>query len=317
MNLSNLVDALRQQGSLETVTVFWSKGLNQSPFCTYLFVDRLSRFLGREIKHFSLGDLSLNDIQAQLATSFLGTARLYWVKDVDELSAADRKHLESIISAYKGPHTLLYTTDQEPSKGAHSGLRVLRFDEKITALNYPYLYELIHSSPFTPTDFSKKMFEKCKAIDVDTACMLTYYQSMLGRQAEQFLGTWLSRIVRQEYSLFELSKYFFAKDYAAFLGLWKQVFMLYPPEFWIVYWSDQLWQALSFIVCQEQKLKAPSYRLPFSFTQQGFRKYKTPELVRAHSFIYAFDYAFKHGSVTSNAGMELFCLKFLSGGFGP
>ena len=129
----------------------------------------------------------------------------------------------------------------------------------------------------------------------------------------EFFSSWFDRIVEQKQSLFALSNYFFAKDSKNFYAAWRSVAADYPPEFWIAFWAEQLWQAMIFVtLAQTEDLsvaKKSVSRLPFAFMYKDWRKYSVADLTQAHALLYAIDYANKNGSVID--GLELWHAKFL------
>ena len=82
----------------------------------------------------------------------------------------------------------------------------------------------------------------------------------------------------------------------------------YAPEFWIAFFSEQLWQASIYVQYVSQNNAAEgrkyAYRLPFSFFQKDYKKYTLEQFARAHDFLYAIDHGTKNGSASD--GIELF-----------
>ena len=162
-----------------------------------------------------------------------------------------------------------------------------------------------------------QLFGTSAKMTLDQACMLMQYISVMGDVSYESVRGLLQRVVVPDHSLFVLSQHFFAKDQEAFFKLWKQVEPEFPIEFWIPYWSEQLWQA-SLFVMQVQELgpigaKKGVTRLPFSFLQRDWKKYGVRELCAAHTFLYGVDFGLKNGY--AEHGLELFLAQFLQGGF--
>src|SRR5205807_225901 len=108
-------------------------------------------------------------------------------------------------------------------------------------------------------------------------------------------------------------QYFFSKQKSNFFSLWGELRLQYPDEFWVVFWSEQLWQAIVF--CEEAsrngaaRAKSLVNRLPFSFMQKDWQSYKNDELISAHDFLYSIDYSLKNSAGTF--GIDLFVHKFI------
>lgn len=89
----------------------------------------------------------------------------------------------------------------------------------------------------------------------------------------------------------------------------------YPAQFWIAFWSEQLVKAYGFVLYSQQKnysaAKKISYRLPFSFTKTDWKKIDQHELVRAHHFLYFYDFHIKNGG--TDRMFDLFYSNFFTG----
>ena len=123
--------------------------------------------------------------------------------------------------------------------------------------------------------------------------------------------------MQSEHSLFQLSKYLLFRDSAPFYILWAEIVYLYSPQFWISFWSEQLFRAYYFILYQKQNdfrlSKQIGLRLPFEFIKSGWRYLDINLLKEAHHLLYQIDYNLKNGG--SDLGLDLFINKFLIGSF--
>ena len=84
-------------------------------------------------------------------------------------------------------------------------------------------------------------------LTLDDACRMMNYQTVVGRNGNQFFDQWYTKLVLSEVSLFTLSQYFLGRNTKLFLKQWKACKNDYPPEFWVAYWSEQLWQAAQYV----------------------------------------------------------------------
>ena len=139
------------------------------------------------------------------------------------------------------------------------------------------------------------------------------YQSLVGRNMPLFFKQWYARLITPQKSLFTLSQYFFARQFQPFLKLWKSCEAEFPQEFWVVYWSEQLFHAALFVHRARTKgysvAKEEAHKLPFSFINNDWQNYTEAQLTTAHQQIYQLDYDMKHGA---EYGLELFYHKFMA-----
>lgn len=248
-----------------------------------------------------LGNGEIEDLFAQLSITFLGQSFIYGLKDGD-LSANERKKFDLFLKNYHGPHTIyFFTSDAAYEKNA------LVLDIKIDKAAFQEFIQHHKLSGIT-TSFIDALFAYKPVYTFDEAVKLITYGQLLGARSEQFFSTWITRILSQDVSLFTLSQHFFAQHKAALLQLWQTVQPHYPPEFWIAYFSEQLWQATLFVQCAQAgkaaQAKPYTYRLPFSFTQKDWKKYTVKQLMNAQRFLYEVDHGLKNGYATD--GIELF-----------
>ena len=140
------------------------------------------------------------------------------------------------------------------------------------------------------------------------------YQSVIGRKSEAFFAQWLSKIITPNKSLFSLSQYLFARQSQAFLQQWKALKDDFPDEFWIAYWSEQLWQAALFVMRAKAQgydaAKRGAFRLPFSFINKDWQKHNEQSLVAAHDALYKLDYNLKNSA--GGHGLELWYAIFFA-----
>ncbi len=255
-------------------------------------------------------------LQASLEMSFLGEKNLVWLKNLSTLDAVTQKKIISYCAQYTGPHQLSFFIEDSLPFSSSTTLTIT-LPTTIDTQLYQQLYKF-----FYDTAPDNNFFTVCaeqKKLDLESTCLLMRYQTLLGRNSSQFIEQWLDRIISSEKSLFTLTGYFFAKNKKNFWLAWHTLETEYPEEFWIVFWSEQLWQAHLFVHQLQQSPQSAAEakklvsRLPFSFTQKDWRNYATQELIAAHTFLYSYDYRLKNG--LTSLGLDLFFNKFLSNKF--
>lgn len=265
---------------------------------------------GVHVTLLQLEDVELPTLFATLGMSFLGQKSMFWLSALQECDAAKKKQLLAYFASYKGPHTLLVWSDQALDKQSFEVPALV--DQKL----FQELWQLLYPEDVLSESFVQSCFKKGEKYQWDAACMLMHYM-LVQDEKVAFEQSWIDKIIVPERSLFVLAQHFFARDFATFVQQWKEVEADFPPEFWTVFWSEQLWQASLFVTqaLQVGPLAARKgiNRLPFAFMQKDWKRYTARELCAAHNFLYGVDYGMKNGHATH--GLELFLLKFVQGDF--
>lgn len=252
---------------------------------------------------------------AQFETSFLGQRQYYWLQDCSALESGYKKKLLAYLATYGGPHHIALFLDS----GAKQTVSCMIIDMPVIVDGQLYqdVFKLLYPQQQNDLAFVQQVMQRTKTLSVDTACLMMQYQQVIGRRSQDFFAQLFDVLMVPDKSLFVLSQHLFAKQRSAFVQSWQQVMNDYPAEFWIAFWSEQLWQAYIFV--NEAQRSNPAIarklvtRLPFSFMQKDWRAFQPAELVRAHEFIYGLDYKLKNGAGT--CGLDLFYSTFLLGGF--
>ena len=254
----------------------------------------------------------LMDIKAQLETSFLGNGQLYWVKNAHEFDTATKKAWLSYVSTYEGPHTIFYVTDGAAPQESERILLV-EVPEYIDGALYAMLYGHFYPGIAFDASFITKILSLTKKLSLDKACMLMGYQTLIGRKHDAFFAYWLSKMIAPEKSLFTLSQHLFARQPKLFAQQWKSLKDDFPDEFWVAYWSEQVWQATLFVSRARSEgieaAKKITSRLPFSFINKDWQKYTQEDLTHAHQALAVLDYRLKNSA--GNCGLELWYQKLL------
>ncbi len=310
MHFSELLKTLEKNEISDVKVVHFQVPESEIP--TQFFALFLSRV--REIMAVSSLDTELQelaDIKAQLEVSFLGSRLLYWVKNVHTLDAATKKAWFSYIKSYQGPHCILFFDDAKKLKDDNH--LIVELPDKVDMSLYQTLASFFYPQLQRDDHFLSQLFFFQKALTLDEACRLMAYQLVVGRKCESFFSHWFTRLIVPEKSFFTLSQHLFAQQPYLFLKQWKACKSDYPEEFWIAYWSEQLWQASLFVSRARtlgiQEAKKSAYRLPFSFINKDWQRYTVDSLVKAHQSLYLLDYHLKNGAGTN--GLELWYHKMM------
>ncbi len=262
-------------------------------------------------------DLSVQDIasvKGRLETSFLGQRVFCWLRNISDVSVKVRKELFSYLATYTGPNNVaFFAYHADVSRLELQWLDVL-IPEAIDRNQFVILATKMYGMPEVYARQCAPLLVNPQAsMQVDDACLLTQYAMLIGgKNITHFTTEWLDRLIKPKSSLFILSKHFFAKDARSFFPVWLHISKQYPMQFWIAFWSEQLWSAAAYVSLMRRndriEAKKVANRLPVTFLQKNWSDYSVRELKKAHDCIYAIDYAIKNGS--SEFGLDLFYSQF-------
>lgn len=257
-----------------------------------------------------------NVIQAKLETSFLGQKTFYWLKSAIDIDEKKRKQLNAYLVQYQGPNVVGIFLALE-SQTASDAAEII-VDPLIDQKTFKQLVSYLGINATLATkQLMERVFKQNESIPLDTACLLMHYGKVLGSNSEFFISSWLEKILTPERSLFTLSTYFFAKKGQFFFKEWARIHAEYSEQFWIAFWSEQLWRAYHFVeysrANQPAMAKKIAHRLPFTFMQRDWQQFKVNELRNAHNYLYEIDSALKNGG--DPVGLDLFYSKFFLGQF--
>lgn len=269
------------------------------------------------VTYLDLQNAVRNESMASLETTFLGMRSLYWLKNISELNSASKKEWLSYISGYQGPHSLIFFVGADDAE----------FDDTITipaTVDIQLFTQLLiffagNAAAERSAQAVQTLYARRTALSVDNACSMIRYIALIGNQYQAFFDNWLDMCIVPETSLFTLSQHFFARAPQKFFATWKSIAPHYGEQFWITFWSEQLWRAYHVVDYLQQsrfvEAKSISYRLPFSLMQGDWRKLTLSELQQAHAFMYTIDLSLKNGG---DAGvLDLFYSKFFLKQFQP
>ncbi len=292
--LQNIEKVMFQEGNF--VVCFRSKEFPSLFFS--LILKKITALFGN-IFSIDVCQRSLSEIQATLATSFLGTTTLYWLRNVSDLDRSTKRALISSCAVYQGPHKIILFLTDDDTIPAPSWLCVevpeMVGKEEALLIALLYSYEISASRVAALFDSFGSAYMQ---LPPDTICMFLYYAALMGKQ-ESDLSWYVQKLIIPKQSLFSVSQYFFEKNGHALYALWSTVLDQYELVFWSSFWSDQLWRATEYIEKMREGMltekNKKELRLPFSFTQKTWQKYTVAELQRAHEYVYDLDVRFKSG----------------------
>lgn len=258
-------------------------------------------------------------IKATLETSFLGMISTYRLAGLQDLSKQVAQQWLRYLSMYQGPNRIVFVVSHEIAepyiKNGAQGISCVDIPAQIQKATFIDLFEQVVRTP-TPIErrYIEQLYMRSDKIPLDTACMLMRYLQVLGSHAQEFFATWIDKLVLPDKSLFLLSQLFFARQATQFLQMWAGMRDQYPEQFWISFWSEQVWRALFYCKSMQQRdvanAKKIGYRLPFSFLQKDYRTCSIESLQIAHETLYELDVKLKNGG--SVVGLDLFFLSYFA-----
>lgn len=269
---------------------------------------RMVRLLRERVRVTVALDASADELAAHGGMGFLGEPMLVWCGDLATRGTAGAQACVRILEEHHGPNTMLAWHTGTCSSSL-AGTTMITVPENVTIEQAQKIAQYLFGNSVPQDPLLSALFEGRAEYPLDVVCHVLEYQSVLGRNREQFIKTWMPRLIRERPSLFDLSTKFFARNEKMFWHAWYAVCDAYGPEFWLVYWAEQFWQALT--VVQNGGAKGKTSRLPFSFYQRDWRKHTQGELAAACTALYELDYRFKNGERNGAAGIEIILLKYL------
>ena len=295
---------------------FYGAGSNPILFFS-LFFSQLKKQRNCTVESIDVREQESVSVKASLAICFLGNPVIYWLRGLDELEIKRKKYWLTYLRSYQGPNTVLFFVSQESKPTVSKTTLVVEIPNEITPHEITSLLVLFDTHvKDRVAQCIKHLSIRYKSMPLDTACVLAQYSCVVGN-SRLFFDQWLPKIIEHKTSLFTLSQYLFAKKSASFFTQWKQIMTQYSEQFWIVFWSEQIYRASMYTQLMKQGNRTEAqkikFKLPFSFINYDWRRYQPAELKKAHQFIYDVDYKLKNGG--SAVALDLFYTKFLSNQF--
>jgi len=318
MRLSEFLKSVHTSDLLFKDKILLFKGTQHPLIFFSFFVQRLKSLLDIEVQSLDLSTEPEAVIKSKLETSFLGLKTFYWLHDIGSLKAKPRAQWMQYLKKYAGPNIVAFFAGSAVRATFKEGATIIQVDDAVDKRNFLLLVKFL-DWPLSKS-FEKvidTLFRAHPHLPLDQACMLMHYALLIGGGYKEFEKFWLDKIVVPQKSLFTLSQYFFDKNPKRFFELWSKISGDYPEQFWIVFWSEQLWRACNVVKFLKKRdfaqAKSVSFRLPFSFLQRSWRKFSQLELQNAHEFIYSIDYSLKNGGKPFS--LDLFYSRFLNNQF--
>ncbi len=261
-----------------------------------------------------LNEIDLNSFKQQTSQSFLGNNLFYWLGNISECPEKKISEFIGYFNSYTGPHYIGFFVDESYLKGSKNKFFVINCADivDINSINDLLIFWPKEKHKII-INFVQRILIKYKKLNLDQIFLIINYATLMGNKYLDFIELWLEKILIPEQSLFQLSKYFFAKDSTSFFKYWNSISESYPPVFWTTYWSEQIFRAYNFLYFQQMgkfvQAKQIAFRLPFSYIQYDWKKHTLNELQDAHNKIYLIDYSLKNGG--SEIQLDCFYAKFL------
>lgn len=262
-------------------------------------------------------------LEGALSMSFLGGSSTYVIYAGAESNGKFDTQFLDFLKMYTGPHRVIVFTkpdqalpESKPAQGdaALSTPRVT-IPESVDRATYAALYTFLRAGEVGDPKFIQQLFGRAElgasaTVPLERACVLISYQAVLGKNHEQFFTQWFDKICEPKRSLFTMSQYLFAQDKARFYALWLPIKDDYAQEFWVAFFAEQIWQALSFVAARQAGAQPQQgNRLPFSFAQRDWKRHTVPHLSQAFDLLYRIDHSNKNGAL--NEGFDLVFAKLL------
>ena len=292
-----------------------------APFYPILFFSFLRRYLsskvGKQLQSVDCSVVQIEQFTAELSIAFLSHTQCYWAGNISALDAKTKKKFLTVFKDYHGPHQLWFYTEQlENDIKKNKDCLVVELPLDITPEMVKKFSNLFLPPRKTNDAIIDLLFARTGGnLSLDNACLLLHYVTLLSRPLlKEFMNEWLDVLLVPEKSLFTLSTLFFSKKADSFFELWHDLQHEYPPQFWISYWSEQIFRATYFVKYARAnkflEAKNIAYRLPFTLIKKDWKNLTSKELAQAHHLLYDIYYRLKNGGTSYS--LDFFYAKFFN-----
>lgn len=244
-------------------------------------------------------DTAGKDIFFQLAHGSLFTNTQYvYIYGIEDLKLEYQKEWVLFLKNYQGIHIIVFFA----KKLTHiHQLQYYEIPEYIDRVHFFMLADMYHckyNRSIISELFDMLSREQSKVTFSLALDVMVYLPVLSVTLVKQFFLDYIPVLVQQEKSFFVLSDLFFTKN-KKFFSMWNSIVGLYSMQFWIVFWSEQLFRAICYIKYMEMKkhdaAKKIGYRLPFSFLNKSWKHNQLDALVMLHQEFLLLDCNIKQG----------------------
>jgi hypothetical protein len=233
------------------------------------------------------------------ATTFLGQTYIYWLYGSELLSEQDSSTLMSYLQTYQGPHILIIVAQNELLQSAKKNMLQVAIPQTLTKKQLEKVAELLYPEAASSLYTKLQTTSISSEYTLDTATLTLSYIRLIGNSVDEFKKDWYPKLLPADNSLFTLSTHFFAQQKEQFFAMWSEVQHDYPDQFWIAFFSEQLFKAYGFIAHSRKNdhigAKKMGYRLPYSFMRTDWKRYSLEQIAHMHHELYQLDYHIKQG----------------------
>jgi hypothetical protein len=223
-----------------------------------------------------------------LNCSFLGEGRYYWLGNIDDYTLKKKHDIISYLLNYQGPHTVGLYLDTDFVQ------KIIKNKSNLIDLGLVDLQNLMAILPWIDQEFKNN---SKKPVTFDQAIMLQEYNLLANDSINNLLIEW--PIFETDESLFNLGKYFFKKDSKSFFSLLTKLQDNYGTQFYISYFSDQLFRAILYCHYRKNNMlddaKTISYKLPYNLIQNDWEFLNIDYLKSKLVELYNIDFQIKNG----------------------
>ena len=249
--------------------------------------------------------IDVSEFESRLSQTFLGSSVCYWLGEITGRLDKKMTRMLEILSTYTGPHQVLLflpTETKVPNNfwNKRSEPACIMLPDTVDRSDFEALAAFVGQAPVVHNQLLDDLFAVTSTLPLDTACMMNEYLLLISAgQRDQFRAL-LPQVIEPSRSLYSLASAYFARDSKSLYETWHDISQQYPDMFWLVFWSEQFWQAYHAITFLRQhdfaKARKVGYRLPIAFTKYAWKQFTPHELKAAYQFLYTADYRLKRGS---------------------
>nr|MBP7854778.1 hypothetical protein [Candidatus Babeliales bacterium] len=195
-------------------------------------------------------DQDLEQIKMILQTTFLGQSQQFIFHDVSILAKKKRSEFLQFLQYYQGPHQIIGWI------GHQDDMQLVDTDHliKIVVADM-YTQDVVHGLLFLYHDqkresiayFFARLFRIRKELSLDQICLLHGYARLIGKNIDIFFQEWFDQLIMDDVSLFFVAQLFFEKKPDAFFKHWHWIRPYFSDQFWVTFFSDQIFKAYLYV----------------------------------------------------------------------